>query len=461
MKIDINKIKKIFEKYKITQFKNDKELSRWLKQLNKVQYNNLFKLTINPQEIDFDHNLLINLNLLNCEDYEYRILGMSKIKGGSEIPHLFERLCSPAFLSNKNYYLDLALLAKAKYLKYCLWLIEEKFLNYKDHTEDLSMVMKAKDEITAQVLAEVAMDIHSLKSKHHKKDLEIISNCDSSMLQPTAMYPQCSVNNLAINKVSLEDEYHLENMELLATKKISKEYLYLLMTDKTIINRKEYRREIYRLSKAKTKAKARAIYYFIANPDRTCTHDFFDGMIDQDTGIDYSLFDRSKCIRGVYNPRYNFYLKLLNEIDDRFVMYISYLLSNKYLLASGKLDSDIRFLLKTTNKEIFVDLFYLAQNKNSLESAYHEEDMLIISRIEETKKRKLLLKIATEQNNLLSVNHQYDMLFVSSLDLENFNEEELNKLYYYLFSSKGINHNEHISILENIYQNNELKRKLK
>ena len=122
---------------------------------------------------------------------------------------------------------------------------------------------------------------------------------------------------------------------------------------------------------------------------------------------------------------------------------------------------DIRFLLKIANKEIFVDLFYLAQNKNSLESAYHEEDMLIISRIEESKKRKLLLKIATDQNNLLSVNHQYDMLFVSSLNLENFKEEELDKLYYYLFSSKGINHNEHISILENIYQKNELKRKLK
>ena len=31
------------------------------------------------------------------------------------------------------------------------------------------------------------------------------------------------------------------------------------------------------------------------------------------------------------NERYNFYLKLLNEIDDSYVMYFSYLLSNKHL----------------------------------------------------------------------------------------------------------------------------------
>ena len=65
MKVDIELIKSILSKYEITKFKNDKELSRWLSQLNEMQYNNLLKLTIDPQELDFDHNLLLDTNLLN------------------------------------------------------------------------------------------------------------------------------------------------------------------------------------------------------------------------------------------------------------------------------------------------------------------------------------------------------------------------------------------------------------
>ena len=136
-------------------------------------------------------------------------------------------------------------------------------------------------------------------------------------------------------------------------------------------------------------------------------------------------------------------------------MYFSYLLSNKHLYITGRLDQDIKFLLKVTNKEIFIDLFKLMQNEQSLISLYHEEDVLIISRTEESKKRKLLLRIATNQNNLSSINHQYDMLFVSSLNLEELSEEKLNKLYYYLFTSKGANHINHISILENLLEEKE------
>ena len=84
---------------------------------------------------------------------------------------------------------------------------------------------------------------------------------------------------------------------------------------------------------------------------------------------------------------------------------------------------------------------------------------MIISRTEDDKKRKLLLKIATQQTNLSSINHQYDMLFVSSLNLNELTEEQLDKLYYYLFTSKGVHHKNHIEILENLLKEKEVKEK--
>ena len=71
-------------------------------------------------------------------------------------------------------------------------------------------------------------------------------------------------------------------MKLLTEDKPSREYLYLLMTDKQIVNGKNYRREISRLSKAKTKSKARAIYYYIANPQEPTQFDYFDKMKDEE-----------------------------------------------------------------------------------------------------------------------------------------------------------------------------------
>ena len=85
--------------------------------------------------------------------------------------------------------------------------------------------------------------------------METVSKCDSKLLQASNQKPKSSVNNLAMNKISLEDEHHQENMKLLTEDKPSREYLYLLMTDKQVVNGQNYRREISRLSKAKTKPK--------------------------------------------------------------------------------------------------------------------------------------------------------------------------------------------------------------
>lgn len=452
MNKDLTQLKNILKKYDI-HFISEKEFKKWYRKLSDSEYENILKLDIDRNEIEFDTTLLINKNLLSCKDYPTRVFAMSKIKCPKEYNYLLNVLVSKDFLNSKNYYLDMVLLSKAKHLKYCLWLlIEKNYQNNKHHIEDMSMVSKAENDINAQALSEVAMNQDSLQGKYHRKDMEIISTCSKEYLQPTYLYPACSANNLAVNKISLSDPFHLENMQILSSQKIGREYLFLLMTDESIINSKNYRRKISRLQKAKSMTKARAIYYYIANPQRTCAFDYFDKMMDLEVKIDYRTFDRSKCIKGELNSRYNFYLKLLNEIDDNYVTYISYLLSNKNLFESGYLDDDIKFILKIINKKIFIDLFYVMQNENSLNSNYHKNDITIISRIENDITRKMLVKIATNKDSLNSIYHQYDMLFIASLNLDDLDENILNELEYYVLDKRGLTSSEHINSLEKTYR---------
>lgn len=452
MKKEVSKIKEIINRYNIN-FKTEKELIKWIKKLNDKEYNNLLQLDINKSDITFDQNNLINKDLLNKDDYIKRVEAMCKIKCPQDCKHLMNVLFKKEFLDSKNYYLDLVLLSKAKHIRYCLWLLIEKtYMNNHHHADDMYLVANAENRLVAQVLSEVASNYNSLQSKHHRRDMCFISTCKEEALQPTHKYPSCSVNNLAINKVSLTDPFHEENMKILASSTHAKGYLYELMTNPKFILGENYRKEITRLSKALTKSKARAIYYYIINPERTCSHDFFDGMIDRETNIDYTNFNRTQCIKGNNNIRYMFYLKLLNEIDDNYVMYISYLLSNKYLNESPYLDKDIRIIIKITNKNIFVDLFKLMQNQTSLNGIHHLEDVNIISKEENNFKRNLLLQVATNKDNINSNNHRYDMLFITTLKLEKLNQENIKVLNYYLLTPKGINDPLHIQKLENIYE---------
>ena len=271
MKKEVSKIKQIIKKYDIS-FKNEKELIKWINKLSDIEYNNLLKLDIDPTEITFDKQLLINKELLNKEDYILRIQAMSRIKCPSDCIHLMNVLVKPEFLNSKNYYLDLILLSKAKHIRYCLWLIIAKsYLNNKHHIEDMNLVANAQERLVAQVLSEVAINHNSLESKYHRSDMLLISKCSQSVLQPTNKYPFYSVNNLAVNKVSLQDPFHEENMKILATNKHSRGYLYELMTNPKVIYTENYRKEISRLNKASSISKARAIYYFIVSPQRTCS----------------------------------------------------------------------------------------------------------------------------------------------------------------------------------------------
>ena len=51
-------------------FASQSELIKWLTTLKKKEISNFLNLDVNPEEIKFPKELLINKNLLNCLDYQ-------------------------------------------------------------------------------------------------------------------------------------------------------------------------------------------------------------------------------------------------------------------------------------------------------------------------------------------------------------------------------------------------------
>lgn len=468
---DLKKLISQIKRYGLTEvFNNSKEFDRWLSKLNKKQLQNFNSLNIDPNQIQFPKNLLVNINLLNCSDYDKRIEAMLKLKNGDGCWHLFDRLCSLNFLNSKSYYEDIEMISKADTARYALWVInEDAFIQSKYHKEDLKLIVEAKDikkddkneldYLVAEALATVAGNVDSINSPYHQKDMNLIANSGSECLQMSHSYPERSLNNLAINKVSLNDKYHLENMQILAKNSIIGEYLYNIMTNSDIVKGKNYRTEVESLINAKSKITARAIYYYITNPDKIYNVNFYDELYN--CGLDWSeinLLNRDRSVKGNLNPYYVEYLKLLNEIDDKFVMYFESLLSNKDLINSQNQDYDLALLLKVTNKDVFIDLYKLMSDKTSLSGPYHKHDVNLISQIFNKKTRELLLKKATDEDSINSNNHKYDMNYIARLDLDNIEKERYNAMYYYLFNHAGINDEEHINMLEKLYSGEIIER---
>ena len=49
-------------------------------------------------------NLLINSDLLSCQDYKQKVAAISTLKNGDGCWHLYNNICSPNFLRSKNFY---------------------------------------------------------------------------------------------------------------------------------------------------------------------------------------------------------------------------------------------------------------------------------------------------------------------------------------------------------------------
>lgn len=445
----------------ISLFDNAEEFDKWLLSLNDLQIKNFNNLTINPIEIIFPKYLLINENLLNCADYTKRIDTISKLKNGDGCWHLFDTLCSPNFLNSKNFYQDIDLLSKADTARYGLWILaKDEFINSPYHEEDLKLLVESHDTneenpldyIVSEAIADVASNPDSIKSPYHQADMKLIATSGSKCLQSTHSYPQDSLNTLAINTVSLQDKYHLENMQILATNPLASTFLYEVMTTKELVKGKHYRKEIEVLLNAKSRLTARALYYYIVNPRRKFRDDryFYDDYDALD--IENAYFVRSDTVSGKSDKDYQENLTKISKIDEKFVMHFVSLLINSDFVNSPYKRFDIELLEIITNKSIFMDLYRLMTNENSLNSIHHKKDAVLISQTESEGIRDLLLEAATNEYSLNSMHHEYDMKYISKLDLDSISEKIYERMEYYLFRENGINDPNHIKILENLYK---------
>lgn len=96
----INQIKK----YALTEsFSNAEEFKKWALKLNSTQINNFLSLDIDLEEISELRHLLINNDLLNCDDYKKRVQAISTLKNGNGCWHLFSAICKPNFFKKQKF----------------------------------------------------------------------------------------------------------------------------------------------------------------------------------------------------------------------------------------------------------------------------------------------------------------------------------------------------------------------
>lgn len=459
----INQIKK----YELTEsFSDGKTFEKWVSKLNITQINNFISLDIDLEEIRKLRNLLINSDLLNCKDYKQKVAAISTLKNGDGCWHLFNAICSPNFLKSKNFYKDIEMLSKADTARYGLWILgEDDFINSPYHDEDLKLLVETHDNreenpldfVVSDAIATVAGNIDSIKSPHHRADMKLIATAGSDCLQMSHSYPEHSLNNLAIDKVSLTDKYHSENMQILATNPIASEFLYIIMTDPDFVKGKNYRKEVEALANAKSKATARALYYYIVNPDRKYLSDMYF-LSDCEYDIEAAHISDRNSVAGSNDPNYLKNLIKINEIDDELVMHFVSLLMNPNFINSPYKDFDLELLQSISSKPIFMDLYRLMTDETSLSNKHHKKDAVIISQTTIDGVRDLLLEKACNEYSLNSIDHESDMELISKLHLDSITEKIYFEIYYYLFKQKGINDPQRKEKLEKLFQGELVER---
>ncbi|MCM1370805.1 MAG: hypothetical protein NC181_02800 [Clostridium sp.] len=439
---------KQIRKYKLTKLfegKEPKQFEKWISMLNSKQINNFLSLNIDINEINFPIEILLDNDLLNYDDYTRRIEALINFKNyGDCYIH--------SFLKSSNFYKDIEVVLNNN-IRDGLWILGTKsFINSPYHDEDLNLLIKtqsANNDIfnskISDALARVAADYHSIKSRYHQLDMKLIAQCkDDYSLQTNKENYIKILSNLAINEVSLSDKYHLENMQILASNPVSKQFLFKIMTDVKTINGKYYRKEIEALVKAKSEHTAEALYYYIKNPG----YNFGDSHYYDIEDAPYVY--NCNYVSGRNNPDYLKNLELINQINDKFVIRFVSILMNQDFINSNYKKFDLELLESISSESTFIDLYRLMFDSKFLNSIHHKEDIIIISQTANKRIRQLLLKKATDEHSICSINHKYDMNYISKLDIDNISNEIYRSIYYYLFDEKGINNEDHISILEKL-----------
>ena len=449
------------KKYELTEsFSDIEQFKKWAANLNSTQINNFLSLDIKLEDIMKLRHLLINSDLLTCKDYKKRVEAISTLKNGEGCLHLFDVLCKPNFLNSKNFYKDIELLSKADTARYGLWILgKDTFINSPYHDEDLKLLVETHDTkdknpldfVVSDAIASVASNIDSIKSPHHRSDMKLITTAGSDCLQMSCSYPKNSLNNLAIDKVSLTDRYHSENMQILATNPIASEFLYIIMTTPSFVKGKNYRKEVEALVNAKSKATARALFYYIVNPEKKYSSDI-DYYNDCEYDINDAYISDKNNVAGSNDPDYLKNLIKISNINDKLVMHFVSLLMKPSFINSPYKDFDLELLQNISDKSIFMDLYRLITNENSLGSIHHKKDVVLISQVSIKNLRKLLLELATNKYNLNSDNHDDDMQYITNLNLDLIDKKIYDEIYYYLFSQKGINDQHRKEKLEKLSQ---------
>jgi hypothetical protein len=245
------KILKILKRYDLVDlYGNLEETIKWFRSLNDLQKKNLLSLNFDPDTILFDTEILANKDLLNKPDYLKRVEAFISIKNAEGWHHLFHDMVNKWFLDSPKFYQDIETLKKAKCAQTPLWIIEDyTFVKSPYHDKDFNLLVTAKDNsdrdldfVVWENIATLAASVDSIRSKYHEIDMDTIIRYGSKSLQTPHSYPESTITYLATNKVSLEDKYHLENMEILASNSdVIGAYLYQIMTDAKAINRRDYR----------------------------------------------------------------------------------------------------------------------------------------------------------------------------------------------------------------------------
>ena len=418
----------------------------WISSLNSKQIDNFINLNIEFQEVKNFKSILIDRNLLDCQDYQKRIEAITKLKNGDRCWYLFWRICNKKFLESKNFYKDIEMISKADTVRYCLEAIEEDlFIDSPYHGEDLKLIVEAKDSYIAEALVGVAQSVFSINSPYHQKDMLLISKANHS------------VNNLvylATNENSLKDKYHLENMQILAEciNPNANEELFEIMTYKRIIQGKDYRKEVEILKNAKSRMNARALYYYIINPDRKFFHD--TEYIRSLPSELYYLLDKiprifdHNLIAGSNDPDYLNNLIKISNMDEKLVMHYTALLMNPYFISNQYKDFDLKVLESITDFDIFMDLYTLIYKGLEIkDNPHHQSDVILLSKTVDSKIRKWIIERMTNKNNN---NYDYDIEYITKLKLDLISDKIKEEMKYYLFEEKGINDLKHREKLESL-----------
>lgn len=459
-KIDLKKLVSQIKKYNLEAlFDSTYEFDDWLNSLNNKQINNFNSLDIEPDDIKIPKCVLINKDLLNCNDFLQKLDAMMKLKyvdrRSDYNEYLFGTiLCSKSFLNSKNYYKDMETVKDVTDNVYPLLIIShEEFVNSPYHDEDLKLIMEADNDgfpSVAEALFDVAHNIDSIKNPYHREDMKIISKCENSCLQSANSYPEESVNNLAVNTVSLKDKYHIDNMKILAQKPSI--YLYELMTNQEIINGKYYRDEINTLVNAESDTNSYALFMYISNHQKIMWKEYLLGhnSLEDLWNIERYYYKDKEDINKKNNPNYLKYLDILSKADKEHVLYVESLLSNKLFVNSENCENDLKVFLSIEDKELLLDVYRFLVSDDTVNSKYHNKDLNLILNAKNSKIRTYLVDIATDSDSINSVNHEYDMEYVSKLDWNNIDPEIFEDMKMYLLYAQGINHPNHVERLEKL-----------